>query len=29
MAKGFNKSPAMGGQGGMMQQLQRMQQQIG
>ena len=28
MAKGFNKGPAMGGQGGMMQQLQRMQQQL-
>jgi DNA-binding YbaB/EbfC family protein len=28
MAKGFNKSSAMGGQGGMMQQLQRMQQQL-
>jgi len=29
MAKGFNKGPAMGGgQGGMMQQLQRMQQQM-
>ena len=27
MAKGFNKGPAMGG-GGMMQQLQRMQQQL-
>ena len=28
MAKGFNKGPAMGGQSGMMQQLQRMQQQL-
>ena len=28
MAKGFNKSLAMGGQGGMMQQLQRMQKQM-
>jgi DNA-binding YbaB/EbfC family protein len=28
MAKGFNKAPGMGGQGGMMQQLQRMQQQL-
>ena len=28
MAKGFNKGPAMGGQGGMMQQLQRMQKQM-
>jgi len=28
MAKGFNKGPAMGGQGGMMQQLQRLQQQM-
>ena len=29
MAKGFNRSsPAAGGQGGMMQQLQRMQQQL-
>jgi len=27
MAKGFNKAPGMGG-GGMMQQLQRMQQQL-
>jgi DNA-binding YbaB/EbfC family protein len=27
MAKGFNKGPSMGG-GGMMQQLQRMQQQL-
>lgn len=27
MAKGFNKGPAMGG-GGMMQQIQRMQQQL-
>lgn len=29
MAKGFNKAPAMGGQGGMMQQLQKLQQQMG
>jgi DNA-binding YbaB/EbfC family protein len=28
MAKGFNKAPAMGGQNNMMQQLQRMQQQM-
>jgi DNA-binding YbaB/EbfC family protein len=28
MAKGFNKGPAMGGQNNMMQQLQRMQQQM-
>ena len=28
MAKGFNRGPAMGGQGGMMAQLQRMQQQL-
>lgn len=28
MAKGFNKGPAMGGQGGMMQQLQKLQQQM-
>jgi DNA-binding YbaB/EbfC family protein len=28
MAKGFNKGAAMGGQGGMMQQLQRMQKQM-
>ena len=29
MAKGFNKGPSMGGgQGGMMQQLQKMQQQM-
>ncbi|HNH27624.1 MAG TPA: YbaB/EbfC family nucleoid-associated protein [Anaerolineales bacterium] len=28
MAKGFNKGPAMGGQAGMMQQLQRMQKQM-
>lgn len=28
MAKGFNKMPAAGGQGGMMQQLQRLQQQM-
>jgi len=28
MAKGFNKGPAMGGQAGMMQQLQRLQQQM-
>ncbi|RJP50795.1 MAG: YbaB/EbfC family nucleoid-associated protein [Anaerolineaceae bacterium] len=28
MAKGFNKAPAMGGQGGMMQQLQKLQQQM-
>ena len=28
MAKGFNKGPAMVGQGGMMQQLQKMQQQM-
>lgn len=28
MAKGFNKGPARGGQGGMMQQLQRMQKQM-
>lgn len=28
MAKGFNKSPAMGGQGGMMQQIQKLQKQM-
>jgi nucleoid-associated protein EbfC len=28
MAKGFNKGPAMGGQGGMMAQLQKLQQQM-
>ena len=28
MAKGFNKGPQMGGQGGMMQQLQKMQKQM-
>ncbi len=28
MAKGFNKGPQMGGQAGMMQQLQRLQQQM-
>ena len=28
MAKGFNKGPQMGGQAGMMQQLQRMQKQM-
>lgn len=28
MAKGFNKMPGMGGQGSMMQQLQRLQQQM-
>lgn len=28
MAKGFNRGPAMGGQAGMMQQLQRMQKQM-
>ena len=28
MAKGFNKPKGVGGQGGMMQQLQRMQQQL-
>src|SRR5574337_1005732 len=28
MAKGFNKGPAMGGQAGMMQQLQRLQKQM-
>jgi DNA-binding YbaB/EbfC family protein len=28
MAKGFNKGPAAGGQAGMLQQLQRMQQQM-
>jgi DNA-binding YbaB/EbfC family protein len=28
MAKGFNKGPKMGGQAGMMQQLQKMQQQM-
>ncbi|MCB0103154.1 MAG: YbaB/EbfC family nucleoid-associated protein [Anaerolineales bacterium] len=28
MAKGFNKGPAMGGQGGMMQQIQKLQQQM-
>jgi DNA-binding YbaB/EbfC family protein len=28
MAKGFNKGPAMGGQGGMMGQLQKLQQQM-
>ena len=28
MAKGFNKGPQMGGQGGMMAQIQKMQQQL-
>lgn len=28
MAKGFNRAPAMGGQGGMMAQLQRLQKQM-
>ncbi|MBI4731276.1 MAG: YbaB/EbfC family nucleoid-associated protein [Chloroflexi bacterium] len=28
MAKGFNRPPGAGGQGGMMQQLQRLQQQM-
>lgn len=28
MAKGFNRGPTAGGQGGMMAQLQRMQQQL-
>src|SRR5215510_12934219 len=28
MAKGFNKGPQMGGQAGMMQQLQRLQKQM-
>ena len=28
MAKGFNRSPGGGGQGGMMQQIQRLQQQM-
>jgi DNA-binding YbaB/EbfC family protein len=28
MAKGFNKMPGMGAQGGMLQQLQRLQQQM-
>ncbi|GAB4571887.1 MAG: hypothetical protein Fur0017_22030 [Anaerolineales bacterium] len=28
MAKGFNKGPVMGGQGGMMAQLQKLQQQM-
>lgn len=28
MAKGFNRGPAMGGQGGMMAQLQKLQQQM-
>jgi DNA-binding YbaB/EbfC family protein len=28
MAKGFNRPPGTGGQGGMMQQLQRLQQQM-
>ena len=28
MAKGFNRTPAAGGQGGMLQQLQRLQQQM-
>jgi DNA-binding YbaB/EbfC family protein len=28
MAKGFNKSPGMGGQAGMMQQLQKLQAQM-
>jgi nucleoid-associated protein EbfC len=28
MAKGFNKSPAMGGQSGMVQQLQKLQKQM-
>ena len=28
MAKGFNKGPQMGGQAGMMQQLQKMQKQM-
>ncbi|MCZ2128496.1 MAG: YbaB/EbfC family nucleoid-associated protein [Anaerolineales bacterium] len=29
MAKGFNRGPATGGQGGMMAQLQKLQQQMG
>ncbi len=28
MAKGFNRGPVMGGQGGMMQQIQRLQKQM-
>ena len=28
MAKGFNRGPAMGGQGAMLQQLQRLQKQV-
>jgi hypothetical protein len=28
MAKGFNRGPAMGGQGGMMAQIQKLQQQM-
>lgn len=28
MAKGFNRGPAMGGQGGMMQQIQKLQKQM-
>jgi len=28
MAKGFNKAPAMGGQNGMMQQIQKLQKQM-
>ena len=28
MAKGFNRGPALGGQGGMMQQIQKLQQQM-
>lgn len=28
MAKGFNKGPATGGQGGMMQQIQKLQKQM-
>lgn len=28
MAKGFNKGPALGGQGGMMQQIQKLQKQM-
>ena len=28
MAKGFNRPPGSGGQGGMMQQIQRLQQQL-
>lgn len=28
MAKGFNRGPALGGQGGMMQQIQKLQKQM-